>query len=46
MPQPSTAATASANHQKMLGAWLVRHAPLARGPAMSLERNHQGLFLL
>jgi hypothetical protein len=30
----------------MLGAWLVRHAPLARGPAMSLERSHQGLFLL
>jgi hypothetical protein len=30
----------------MLGAWLVRHTPFARGPAMPLERSHQGLFLL
>lgn len=46
MALPTAAVPASAGHQKMLGAWLVRHAPLAGGPALSLERSHQGLFLL
>lgn len=46
MASPKALAPASAGHQKMLGAWLVRQTPFARGPAIPLERSHQGLFLL
>ena len=43
---PVTPVDGSAAHGRMLGAWLVRHAPGAHAPTVALERREQGLFLL